>query len=208
MTKSNLTFRLFFKGLREGFYLLLVICLVSSCTMPERSDEERKLVREEINKRQIKRVTESDLFNAVRQKGSNTIEGINNTILADLAENDSIYIADYINDLCDSLNNSGLSVMFYFAHNFDPDIPVSDEPVGDQLVSAYLYSDSLSLEMQENIQRQGRDSLIYMSPVTKSTELGTFIFEQHDDKSKLNTLAGVWQLKFAVKDIVLGIDQD
>jgi hypothetical protein len=160
-------------------YLLVSLTLLMACG-GSLSDEQRRQMREKMDKNKILRITEVEITEAAFARGRELVETL------DSLRTDSAKLDAFIRS-----QNGKIRFMTPDASNA--------RLLEKQLIDAYLSDTSGSF--QDNVQKLRRadgdfDSLLYTKPVTKKLPAGS------------EELQGVWNIWLPKKELVLAIGKN
>jgi hypothetical protein len=136
--------------------LLIALAILCSCG-GKLSDEQRKAIREDMEKGEIKRITDAELTEAAYQFGR--------TIIDELGENKN-------NEAAIQLIGDKFGVKISTLQSGDSALMEIEK----MIIEAYASGNSP--ELSDNIQKLGTDSLLYTKPVMKTMPDGSMQFEK------------------------------
>lgn len=164
----RLLFSIFIKLFFSGMLVLTVSCNTRL------NEEQRKQMNEARKKMEIRQVPEADLLNSGMQLGEEIADSLTDSLTA--------------GEIAVLSANYGVAIKWY-----TPSAPPV-EPLLMDLMHAYVYAVQQGDRVSAHIQRQGKDSVLYVKPV---------IVQTHHQK-KLN---GIWCITIPAKKIVLQMPQ-
>lgn len=213
---------------RSFNFLSIAILVFSSCG-DRMSQSDRNAAREGQANQEIKKVNEADILKAAFDRGAEItdaaqdklIETLDRTVMHDGAIQSLKYcnIASY--PLMDSLTRKYSATIRRISLDLRNPSDAPDQ-IERQLLEAYQYSFDNSDQLEDNIQFDGDDYLIYTRPITIQNEmclqchgelgkeLKSEVFETihksypGDEATgyKLNDFRGMWSIRLLRKEIV------
>ncbi|WP_028980755.1 hypothetical protein [Sporocytophaga myxococcoides] len=188
----------------------LFIVILSACN---ENSVDTKGISEELQKRKIVRITESEIFDMANKTGENAIRKINESskkefealIVAKKTE-EAVRVCSYasINNLDSLAKAIDVLKINKIDTNFKSKILLSE--IETQLLDAYKYNRENKLEMKPNLQAVNDTLFVYMAPILASKEC---IATSSQTKSTLiNEFQGIWSVYIKKRDIVLAIQNE
>ncbi len=187
--------------------LFCVLLLLIACN-GQLNSEERKAVRNEMNEREIKRITPGELIQTASNRGKKVADMAQTILLqSSFAHPDKLLIQELSESntaLFDSLNQNYIALTRWVGSKV-LDQPNQLNSMEKQLLDAYLFNIENELEINENVQAMGNDSLLYTNPVmlSKWLELSGDTTEQ--DNTRKDQLLGMWSIKLSKRAIILAM---
>jgi len=173
-------------------FILILICsvlLLSACK-GGLTDEQKKAFKEELEQREIKRLTPGEVNDAVFQQGSIIADtlaqvGLTENFDAATLQTSVLTAEDY--PVLDSLNRKYKVHIRWVGANVSKDTPVL-MPLESQLLDAYLYNVENRQEVGKNVQGIDEKSFLFTQPVLSDKKL-----------------KGMWSITLLQKEVILGL---
>ena len=233
--KQNLRYKSFnwtipFFGL--GLVLVILVVLgISACDMRDRNVNTEAL-KEEMKHREIKRVTEVQIFEKAEQIGEQIAMASQKTLGSNLKTAISEQGLEHAIEFC---NLQAMPLSDSLAEKFGAQIKRTSLKVRNpsnrpddletQILEAYAYNVENGLDLVPNLQRIDRDYLLYTSPILLVNPLclnchgrpGDEVIDPQmellrslypDDKAvdyELGQLRGMWSIRLSQKEVVLAL---
>ena len=184
---------------RFGILYFGFLLLISSCGGSGEQKVDTSAVQEEMDRREVKRVTPEEIIKAAYQKGKPLAQEMFSVLVSTYQqENPTPDFVAYMQSQSVHTFADDATV-----HWVPVDTPASElSEYEQQIMEAYRYSQQQREELIDNVQRMGEDTLLYTYPIILNDTL----------KQKLSLPAdtaqpflGMWSIHFSQKSIVQGM---
>lgn len=204
-------------------WMSLTLIFFVGCSGGENRAIDREKVRQEMEDRQIKRVSEPELMNAAFQTGAELagaaervvlkkIDSLLSSVPSDSGNRDDWArmspLGKVVQPVLDSLTSQSghfLSLINLGVENLHPDTSAVEK----QLLEAYQYNLENNISSEDNVQRSGTDYLLFTRPVTSKTGICLKALMANFQSGKPDTLksqttyfCGMWSIKLSKKEII------
>ena len=183
----------------QFFRILIGVVLLFSACKGGLSEAEKRAFREELEQREVKRVTPGEVTEAVFQQGSSIADTLYQLFLTKDMDTKSLrtsVITAEDDPLLDSLNRKYKVHIKWIGAGVAHDTPVLTA-LEKQLLDAYLYNIENGQEVRENVQRIDEKSFLFTQPV-HSNEIETFSTESLQ-------LGGMWSITLSQREVILAL---
>ena len=165
---------------RTSRILLILLSFSIMACKQQMSEESRKAAREEMKNREIKQLSEAEIFAAGLEIGKSIVDTLRILMKTDVDLLPMQTVAEHFKVQISMVTASD-------------DYPA--ESLEHQLLEAYLFSNENAMGLQDNIVQGAENRLWYTSPVVQRT-------------SDTTKFVGMLLLKMATKEIVNSIEMD
>ncbi len=189
----------------------LFIGIFSACN---ESSVDTKGISEELQKRKILRISESEIFDMANKTGENAILKINESakrqseaLAKSQKTEEAVLACSYasINNLDSLANEINVFKVNKIDTNFKSRILLSE--IETQLLDAYKYNRENKLEMKPNLQTINDTLFIYMSPILVSPEC-IALSDQTKENFIVDEFQGIWIIYLKKRDLVMAIQNE
>ncbi len=201
--------------------MFLLLFGLIGCNTEGNRGVDREKIKQEMNDRQIKRVSEPALMDAAFRTGEKLVsvaEGVLLEKLKNLPETNQLDSAvdqashqDYeklIMALIDSLNHQAshrISLIGLGLEKVHPDTSAIEK----QLLDAYQYNVEHQIPLEDNVQKSGTDYLLFTRAITSEMDICSLILTKNTSSDHLDKLdsrqsgfCGIWSIKLSKKNII------
>ena len=181
------------------FRILMCVVLLFPACKGRLSDAEKKAFQEELEQREVKRITSGELTEAVSRQGRNIADTLYQLLLPKLMDANTLRTSVLTAEdepLLDSLNRRYKVHIKWIGAGVATDTPVLTA-LEKQLLDAYLYNAENGQEVRENVQRIDEKSFLFTQPVP-SNEIETSSAENL-------SLGGMWSITLLQREVILAL---
>jgi hypothetical protein len=183
----------------QFFRILIGVVLLFSACKGGLSEAEKRAFREELEQREVKRVTPGEVTEAVFQQGNRMADTLYQLFLSKDMDTKSLrtsVITAEDDPLLDSLNRKYKVHIKWIGADVASDTPVVTT-LEKQLLDAYLYNIENGEEVRENVQRIDEKSFLFTQPL-HSNEIKT-------SSSESLQLGGMWSITLSQREVILAL---
>ncbi len=211
--------------MRKFIYSLMALVL-ASCSI-DQNNVDREKIRQEMNDREIKKLSDADIQEAAYNLGEQIVAGAQQVVLDKLnpmyskASKDSTAgsgwvilppcsaFNDYLlRDFNDSIHHDVTLVSDY---QFDLTGDIAEK--SRRLLEAYAYNDENGLPLESNVQKLEPDFILFTKPITKNELSCTPCMREINDNDTINIpipadsvgFCGMWLVKITKKELIKSI---
>ena len=181
------------------FRVLICIMLLFPACKGGLSEAEKKAFREELEQREVKRVTPGEILEAVFQQGSHIADSLRQLAMTKNTDTKSLrtsVLTAKENPWLDSLNRQYKVRIKWVGADVANDTSVLTA-LEKQLLDAYLYNIENGQEVRENVQRIDEKSFLFTQPV-HSNEVET-------SSTDSVQLEGMWSITLSQREVILAL---
>ncbi len=197
---------LLLKGSWKTINLVVLLSLsffILSCGDLSLRSVDREKVKEELANREIKRVTEAEIYESATKKGNEAVAKISKDFhhLSDSlilsTQLDSLQSFGLLNQLIDDANLASDNVIRFLEVKTSITGKENQDFQGN-LLDAFIYSDSMGIIIEPNLHAYSEDTLVFTFPVYGTSDIGKKLHCQ-------SNACGLWMIKIPKKALILSM---
>ncbi len=171
-------------------WILISLALLLSACKGGLTDEQKKAFKEELDKREIKRLTPGEVNEAISRQGSNIADTLyevfsEKDIQSEAFRSSVLTAEDY--PVLDSLNRNFKAHIKWIGTEAAKNTPAVLD-LETQLLDAYVYNIENGLDARKNVQRIDEARFLFTQPVLSDKKL-----------------KGMWSITLLQKEVILGL---